>query len=402
MAKHLRHLGCSFGAVLITTTAWADFGDPLPGLSAAQQARFDAGLDAFTEEEVVADGLGPVFNDVSCAACHTTTSGAIGGGSTRTETRFGRTVMNTFDPLVNRGGSLRQAQGIGRGDASAGLPAIPACAPPFQFVGEVVPFPEANVSALRRTTPLFGLGLVDAVPAQTLIDLAAKELQVDPATAGIVARVPDADHPGQTIVGRFGWKAQIGTLHEFSGDAYLNEMGITNPSFSAENCPQGLCEQLVCNPAPTLNDDGGDVTAFTDFMALLAPPSRATIAGASAGEQLFESIGCTSCHKPTLKSGPSPIAALSNKTFHPYSDFLLHDMGTLGDGITQNNATGRLMRTAPLWGVRIQERLLHDGRTTSLTDAILAHDGQGAAAAAAFNALTANRKQQLLNFLSSL
>src|SRR6185369_11841938 len=123
---------------------------------------------------------------------------------------------------------------------------------------------------------------------------------------------------------------------------------------------------------------------------------------AKEGEQMFAKIGCADCHTPTLTTGANASAALNNVQFHPYSDFLLHDMGTLGDGITQNNATGRLMRTAPLWGLRTQTTLLHDGRTTDVRQAILAHDGQGAAAKAAFAALTENRKQQLVAFLMSL
>jgi CxxC motif-containing protein (DUF1111 family) len=153
---------------------------------------------------------------------------------------------------------------------------------------------------------------------------------------------------------------------------------------------------------PALNDDGDDVDAFADFMQLLAPAPRATPPASPLGEQLFASTGCASCHVPTLTTGPSPIAALANKTFHPYSDFLIHDMGTLGDGITQGNATGPLMRTAPLWGVRFQQTLLHDGRATTVRAAILAHEGQGASARTAFQALNATQQQALLSFIATL
>src|SRR5205085_1574578 len=128
-------------------------------------------------------------------------------------------------------------------------------------------------------------------------------------------------------------------------DAYLNEMGITSPLFPNESCPQGDCGILSCNPAPGLNDDGTDVAAFADFMTFLGPPPRAPLASSDAeGEMRFEQIGCTDCHTTTLKTGPNAVAALSNVTFHPYSDFLLHDMGSLGDGIQQNAATGTQMR----------------------------------------------------------
>lgn len=399
--KHVQRM-LSVGLLIVASASqvWADFGDPLPGLSAADLGRFQAGKATFAEVEEVADGLGPVFNESSCATCHT----ALGGNTTRLETRFGTTTLGMFDPLVNLGGSLRQDRGIGRGDTSSGLPNIPACAVPFSFVAEVVP-PQASIVALRRTIPLFGLGLVDALQDATLITLAANQANNTPATAGTVSLVPDPDQPSAPErVGKFGWKAQNPTLHAFAGDAYVNEMGITNPAFPNENCPQGDCSILVCNPEPAVNDPtGADVTAFTDFMTLLAPPPRGNLPPQDKeGEQALSRIGCADCHTPTLTSGPNPVAALANQTFHPYSDFLLHDMGNLGDGIQQNHATGTLMRTAPLWGVRIQATLMHDGRATTLTDAILAHAGQGATASANFVGLNQTQKGRLLAFLGSL
>src|SRR5205823_1907120 len=140
------------------------------------------------------------------------------------------------------------------------------------FVAELVP-KEATIVAQRRTTPLFGLGLVDAVPEKALQDLAALERAVDASAAGIAAMVPDISK-NRLAVGRFGWKDQNPTLFQFAGDAYINEMGISNPEFPNESCPQGDCSLLAGNPAPGLNDDGGDVVAFTDFMSFLAPPPR--------------------------------------------------------------------------------------------------------------------------------
>jgi CxxC motif-containing protein (DUF1111 family) len=140
-------------------------------------------------------------------------------------------------------------------------------------------------------------------------------------------------------------------------------------------------------------------------MSLLAPPARGPNGAAVAhGERVFDAIGCADCHVDTLHSGASPVAQLNHKLFHPYSDFLLHDMGALGDGITQNGANGKLMRTSPLWGVRalVATGLLHDGRAHSFTDAIDAHDGQGAASRAAFDGLRAGDRDALLAFLNSL
>src|SRR5262249_39499698 len=143
------------------------------------------------------------------------------------------------------------------------------------YTGEVVP-PDANVVAQRITTPLLGLGLVDAVPDAELIEIAHLEAALLPRTSGTLSMTTEIS-TGATRVGRFGWKAQNPTLHQFSGDAYINEMGITNPEFPNENCPQGNCASLAFNPVPTLNDDGTDVTLFTDFMSMLSPPPRGAI-----------------------------------------------------------------------------------------------------------------------------
>ncbi len=364
-------------------------GDPFTNLTAAELALFNTGKVEFEAVEAISDGLGPVFNEASCATCH---NGPVGGTTGRKETRFGRIVNGGFDPMTNFGGSLIQDHGIGLVTTSAGS---------FTFTGEVVPL-EATVTAQRITTPLFGLGLVDAVPDEELIQLARLEAATSPSTAGTPSRTSEI-RTGLTRVGRFGWKAQVPTLHQFSGDAYLNEMGITNPEFPTENCPQGNCSALAFNPFPNLNDDGTGVTEFTNFMTLLAPPPRGTLSlQVVVGSGIFATIGCANCHTPVLVTGSSPVAALSRKVFQPFSDFLLHDMGGLGDGIVQGAASGRQMRTAPLWGVRTRSLLLHDGRATSLGDAILAHDGQGQRARDRFLRLSAGERFALLQFLRSL
>jgi CxxC motif-containing protein (DUF1111 family) len=383
------------GLAVVTFTAFTpieqmaapDFGQPLRGLTAEQLARFDAGKDEFLEVETVPEGVGPVFNDVSCGSCHT--AAAIGGGSDILETRFGAMGADgVFDPLSQFGGSLMQKQGIG-GAAEC------------EYLAEIVPA-EATIVAGRRTTPLFGLGLVDAVPDATFYAIAAAEQASDPDTAGavsVVTRIAD----GQPAVGKFGWKAQNPTLHQFAGDAYLNEMGITNPEFPDESCPQGDCGALSCNPLSGMNDDGTGVEAFADFMTFLAPPPRGRITqAADQGAQVFNRIGCVSCHLADMRTGPNAVAALNKVRFHPYSDFLLHDMGTLGDGITQNEATGQLMRTAPLWGLRKITTYLHDGSAATLNAAILAHAGQAKPARDRYQALPLFKKVWLAAFLNSL
>ena len=199
------------------TAAATAFGDPLPGLTADELALFQQGKDVFEEVEGVADGLGPVFNEASCVACH---AGPATGGSTgRLETRFGRRneirIFNrlkvTFDPLAELGGSLLQDHGIGP-------------VPGHDFPAETVPA-KANVVASRRTTPLFGLGLVDATPDAQFRSIAAWQARNAPDAAGTVA-VVDNLFTGARSVAKFGWKNVNPTLLQFSGDAYLNEMGI--------------------------------------------------------------------------------------------------------------------------------------------------------------------------------
>lgn len=363
-------------------------GTPFAGLTPAQQAAFNRGRQTFNKNYQVADGLGPVFNDESCNDCH-----RGGAGSNDTVQRIGRLdTRGAFDALPELGGSLLQTRGIGATTAPAGS---------HTFTGERPPS-AATVVVLRRAHGVQGLGFVDAVPDADWQALAAAERSADPTTAGRPNTVMNLS-TGRLGVGKFGWKAQVPSLLQFAADALLNEMGITNPLFRNEVCPQGDCWALDYNPAPALNDDGRDVDALNDFMTLLAAPARGAItAEVLAGEQVFAQIGCTSCHTPTIRTGPSAIAALDRVEFHPYSDFLLHDMGALGDGIEQGAATGREMRTQPLWGLRNATRFMHDAASRTLEDAVRRHDGQGSRSRDLFVALPAERLAQLLAFLRSL
>jgi len=363
-------------------------GQPLAGLNGEQREAFDDGLEDFTEIETIDEGLGPVFNERSCAACHNVP--AAGGGSRRLVTRFARRAGNVFDPLVNLGGSLIQDHAIGPPDGS-----------PHPFRPERVP-QQANLVVRRRSTPLFGLGLVDATPDATFVAMAQAQLASGGGTAGRVNLV-DNIRAGMQTVGKFGWKSQVPSLQQFSGDAYVNELGITSADFPDESCPQGNCAELAFNPAPGINDDGSGVAALAAFMSMLAPPPRgAQSREVTDGEAVFQQLGCAACHVATLQTGSSPIRALDRTTYHPYSDFLLHDMGALGDGLEMGNAAGNEMRTAPLWGLRFVTTYLHDGRATTLDQAILAHDGQARGARNGFAALATDAKEKLMAFLRSL
>jgi CxxC motif-containing protein (DUF1111 family) len=363
-------------------------GQPLSGLTASQRADFADGLGDFTEVERVTDGLGPVFNERSCAACHSVP--AIGGGSNRQVTRFATRTNGLFDALASLGGSLVQDHAIGLRDGVA-----------HNFRPEVVP-PAATIVVRRRTTPLFGLGLVDATPDSDFIAAAQQQAARGNGVAGRVNMVNNI-RAGVKTVGKFGWKAQVPSLLQFSGDAYLNEMGITTADFPNESCPQGDCAELAFNPAPGINDDGSGVRALTNYMSMLAPPPRGTITGdVTAGEATFDRIGCTACHVATQRTGSNPVAALDRKTYHPYSDFLLHEMGALGDNLEMGNSTGTETRTAPLWGLRFLNNYLHDGRARTLDQAILAHDGQARSARDQYAGLAADARSKLIAFLNSL
>jgi CxxC motif-containing protein (DUF1111 family) len=276
--------------------------------------------------------------------------------------------------------------------------------------------------AERQATPLFGLGFVEAVADDTFTAIARSQRRDVRGTVKTVSEL------GATRVGRFGWKDDHATLRAFSGDAYLNEMGITSADFPEERSTCALNKRqfgvvldIDDEPEDETEDDGhADVDRFADFMRVLAPPPQlAQTPDAQAGHSLFVGIGCRTCHVENITTATNPAsfiprttggvaisftvnALLANQTFHPFSDFLLHDMGALGDGITSDSAGPTMMRTAPLWGIRARSRFLHDGRAESVADAIALHDGQGAEAAAAFQDLSPTQQQQVLDFLNTI
>jgi Di-haem oxidoreductase, putative peroxidase len=369
-------------------------GEPLEGLGAAEQARFLAGRDEFGRTLVGDEGLGPTFNDSSCSTCHARPR--PGGFGSKRVTRFGKAAIDgtPFDPLASLGGSLLQSQTLS-----------PKCQ-------EVVPR-EADVTAHRLTTPVFGAGLVEAIPDA---DIAVRATSPPAGVSGRVHLVVPFEAPLLPRVGRFGWKAQVATLLTFSADASLNEMGLTNRFLGAENAPNGdesalaLCD-TVADPEDGPDSDGLDrIDRQTDFQRFLAAPPQTPRTG-MRGEATFAAIGCAHCHVTApYATGPGPEPALAGRTLKPYSDFLLHDVGALGDGIVQGDAAETELRTPPLWGLRARavDELLHDGRATGGTPAenlyiaIAAHGGEAAASAARFESLKLSSRRDLVDFLLSL
>jgi CxxC motif-containing protein (DUF1111 family) len=369
-------------------------GDPLRGVTPAELALFRDGKGEFEQVETPADGLGPVFNGASCVECHSGTSlgAATGGFSTAkvapfvhiTETRFGFTPPGgLFDPLVSLGGSLLQTKALS-----------PDCA-------ETLPPPSvANTVARRRTTALFGFGLLEAIPDREIASYASLQRYFYRGQSGYVNTVTSVSD-GRTHVGRFGWKCQHALLLDFSADAYVNEMGITNALFPHENAPGGdLAKLAACDHVPDPEDKNDDIHRFASFMRYLAPIARGGYE--PRGERLFAAIGCAVCHLPAYRA-ESPSAAIDGTIVRAYSDFLLHDVGT-GDGIVQNGdqRTADMIRTAPLWGLRLGETFLHDGSAATPLDAILRHGGQATGSRLYFQALPAADRAAVLRFLDTL
>jgi len=362
------------------------FGDALPGLTKAQMATFLDGKEDFEDSETEAGGLGPIFNRSSCVTCHN--APATGGAGPINVTRFGRTENGVFNPLASLGGSLQQEMEIN------------------SVLHEVVP-PEANVVAQRNSTPLFGLGLIEAIPDQEILRN-VRRTPLD-GVLGKVAKVADAA-TGKTLIGRFGWKAQQATLLSFAGDAYLNEMGITSRLFPVENAPNGNAQLLaqydtVVDPEDVVDPatGRGDIDRVADFMRFLgAPPRLPPTHSAAAGRSVFQNTGCAVCHVPLMMTGPNKVNALNQQEVWLFSDLLLHDMGSLGDGISQGTADVRDMKTAPLWGLRASAPYLHDGRAATIDEAIKAHDGEAKASKDRYLKLNKQQVQQLIDFLLSI
>jgi len=365
----------------------------------ANECSYEAAEAEFSGFETVAEGIGPIFNATSCAECHSSnpafdpgdyTRKVVGGTSEITERRAGSWDGSTF--REHPGGSLIHNRSLRPSEQQRVLPSD-------------------NVIALRSTLGTLGDGFVEAIANQTLQDLAAGQPSEQ---RGQVIFVPVSERPGTVRVGRFGHKGQQASLVSFSADAYVNEMGVTSPLQPDEPTFNGV---PVDDPVPGVDNQGVDVELFALFMrSTKAPPVDAALAAtddARAGRQIFDQVGCGVCHTATIvtalpgtviNGGALKVAdALGNKIIHPFSDFLLHDVGT-GDGIVQNGgpSTRTKMRTPPLWGLRARGRFMHDQLSFGVEDAIARHGNQAARARSRYNGLSSSDARKLLAFLSSL
>lgn len=364
-------------------------GDPLPGLTPVELEEFLLGLDDFLEVEDAEEGLGPAYNNTSCAGCHNVP--AIGGIAPMTTTRAGiRAPDGTYRDIEPDRGSLFQIFSI-----------------PTHACQSVIP-PEANVIARRAPIPLFGAGLVEAIPDAALEALADPD---DRDRDGVSGRAPLVEDlvTGALRVGRFGWKSQRATLLDFGADAYRNEMGITNDLFPGELTFRLSERQLaLCDEAPDPEDviepstGRRGIDNFESFMRLLAPPARGPVTPqAAVGRQVFDAIGCAACHVAVLVTGPSANPLFDRRPVPLFSDLLLHDVGT-GDGIAQAAAGPDELRTPPLWGLRFRRPLLHDGSAATAAEAVRRHAAEARPAREGFERLSPADRKALLAFLDSL
>lgn len=369
-------------------------GGSLSGINQSDIDRFVAARDNFAEVEGVADGLGPRFNGTSCAACHA--HPAIGGTSPAVNPQIDAATeagaTNLVPSFITPSGPVREVRFPGDGRVHdlftvAGRSDAQGC-----NLGQ--PDFAAQPVTFRIPTPLFGLGLVAQTSDATLdADVAfVRERRQRLAVAG------HFNHVGERIA-KFGWKAQHSNLRDFSAEAYAVEMGVTNELFPVELDQDAGCQ---FNAVP---ESQRDVDEFVLFMQLLAPPTLGPPTPETLrGKFAFDAAGCNVCHiERHTTDSTSPSAA--NVTYSPFSDFQVHSMGSLADGVRQGETAGDEFRTAPLWGVGQRLFFLHDGRTSDLDEAIQAHASPGSEASASvalYDAFPADDRQALLKFLGSL
>lgn len=368
------------------------------------QPAYDGGLAEFNKAETVADGLGPVFNDVSCQACH---KGPIEGGTSHVKVQRAGYFngVNFIDPP---GGSLIPAKAID--------PLIQAQVPS-----------DANVRTMRTSLSTLGDGYVEAIPDSAIIQIASDQPRLSKGLInGQYIWVELLEAPGKTGLGKFGWKAQHASLVSFSADAYRNEMGITSPYFPLEPTSNGRSVEAF-DRAGRPNDTVEAVLLAANFIRSTKAPARtpgspdpvskkpptSRQAELIQGEKIFNSTGCAICHTPSfvtaqagtlINGGAYEVpAALGGVTIHPYADFLLHDVGT-GDGIVQNGgqSTRNKIRTMPLWGLSKRRMFLHDGSAATISEAINRHSGEALAVVSSFRKLSPGANRSLMNFLNSL
>ena len=362
---------------------------PIDGLSADDVARFDDGDKLFGVPFRAVDGLGPLYIRTACSSCHE--EGGRGPGLVQKMAFVGDDGVTPGDQTaLAYGHTIREGM-----TAGAMTPIMP---------------PDGVKVTVRVGPPVLGRGYIEAVDDAELVRLEAEQAARGDGIHGKINRVNFASVPnpdttfgtyttGAEVLGKFGLKSRIATLDDFTADAFQGDMGMTTPMRPTE----------LPNPDGLLDDDraGVDlpidrVDRITFYLRRIAIPKRVGLT--EHGKQLFEQTGCATCHAPTMHTRRDyPIAQLADIDAPIYSDLLLHDLGAaLADGNTDGTASSGQWRTSPLIGLRFMRTFMHDGRAHSVADAILAHDGEGRAAADSFRALADSDRTDLLKFVEAL
>ena len=364
-----------------------NLGEPLADLSRAERAQFDAGKKVFQRVFTPQDGLGPLFNANSCAQCHE--DPVVGGVGDEIEIHATRFVApNSCDPLFHQGGPVIQQ------DATPLLQAK-------GITKEQIP-PGATAQAHRSTPPLFGFGLVDAIPEATILSHERRHGAKGDGIAGHANRTIDGR------VGRFGRKAAVAALLDFNAGAFPQEMGVTTPLSPVEETINGTPVPPDTDPVPDPEITVEDIEKVTAFTRFLAPPPQQFFTNhtdlhlARRGRKLFAHLNCAVCHMPKMNTGPSTSKALNRKTVALYSDLMVHDMGSALADICLEQAHPSEFRTEMLMGLRFRQQFLHDGSAKTVQEAIERHDGEARNSRDRFKALKEKDKQALLKFLETI
>lgn len=409
------------------------FVQPLVGMPGSVRTRYIGGQVMFDVDWIAApggagdtDGLGPVFNAVSCRACHASN----GRGAPPLDVDNGGPLVSALarisapdgspDPIY---GDQLQTRTTGRNDVPAEGTAIQRYTKSAGMYDDGTPYelliptvelqlalgdPGPLLVSVRTAPATIGQGFLEAIPADAIAAAADPDDANGDGISGRARWLPTADGP---VLGRFGWKAGQPTVAGQNAAALIGDLGITTSLHPFENCttPQTSCAAAPTGGSPELDDVRLD--ALRAFVVGTSVPARRNVAGLDVrrGKQVFRDLGCPSCHTPHWQTGPHDFPGIANQTIWPYTDLLLHDLGDgLADHRPEGGATGREWRTPPLWGLGLlqtvngHQRLLHDGRARGPAEAILWHAGEAAQAAKRFRALSAADRAALAAFLQSL
>ncbi len=378
-------LGC--GALVQSPYTETEPGLPLPGLSESEQEAFAAGQGLFNRPFAPEDGLGPFFNQDRCGSCHDLpTSGGHGAEPV--------TKVSRFDPIEGCSTLPEHGSGLLRMVATESARAMGLGA-------ERIP-PGTTALSEMRAPAVFGLGLVERIAEDDII----RSADPDDADGDGISGRPNLDADGRA--GRFGRKAQHATLESFIEEAIRLEMGITTPSHPVEETHNGIPLPEGVDAVPDPEVGAGEIDLLVEYIRFLAPPKAVLPEDAEVradieeGERIFEFMGCDACHTPSFTTSASDTPALDRKRFRLYSDLLLHDMGPeLADICTPGTSPSE-WKTARLVGLAHRSEFLHNGRAQRISDAILLHGGEAAAARDVFQRLTDQARDQVLAFLRSL